>query len=158
MTNSWHETDPAAEDEAARRVRVLADQIITATAPATLPAPAGPPPGCRYLLPTTLLSHGGIYEYVLIDVAQARQWLLAGPCQSFVTHPMLHAALQTIIGFCLPPRRYGPLPHLGSHDDALCFVVAGYETLPDLRRGDSRQVQALVEGDLWTLGLLRRLA
>lgn len=115
-------------------------------------------PGQRYLLPCTLLHHGGRYEYVLIDVAQARQWLLAGPCVSYLTHPMLHAAFQCLVGFATPPPQRGPLPQLGYHDDALCFIVQGYETLPDLRRGDSRRVQALVEGDLWTMGLLRRLA
>jgi hypothetical protein len=38
------------------------------------------------------------------------------------------------------------------------FIVEGYETLPDLRRGNSRLVQALVDEERFSLGLLRRLA
>ena len=34
--------------------------------------------GNRYLLPCHLLHHGGLYEYVLLDVEQARRWLLVG--------------------------------------------------------------------------------
>ena len=116
------------------------------------------PDGQRYLLPTTLLHHGGLYEYVLIDVQQARHWLLAGPCVSFLTHPFLHAEFEQLIGFLTPPGAKGPIPALGYNDDALVFQLAGYETLPDLKRGDSRRVRELVDAECYSLGLLRRLS
>ena len=116
------------------------------------------PPGRRYLLPCHLLCYGGLYEYVLIDVAQGRNWLLAGPCVSFLTHPFLHAAFERLMGFLTPPGAKKPLPALGYHDDALVFLVEGYETLPSLARGDSRKVKQIVEDGHYTLGLLRRLA
>ena len=126
--------------------------------PGDHPARYPTPHGQRFLLPTTLLHHGGLYEYVLIDLAQARFWLLAGPCVSFLTHPFLHAAFEQLIGFLTPPGAKGPLPSLGYHDDALVFQLEGYETLPDLKRGDSRKVRELVEREQYTIGLLRRLA
>lgn len=132
--------------------------IVWDTAPEEDPARSPHPHGQRYVLPCHLLHHGGLYEYVLIDVAQARHWLLAGPCTSYLTHPFLHAAFETIIGFLTPPGTKKPLPALGYHDDALIFVVDGYETLPDHRRGDSRKVRQLVEEQRYTIGLLRRLA
>ena len=122
------------------------------------PAPYPSPLGQRYLLPCHLLHHGGIYEYVLIDVEQARRWLLAGPSRSWLTHPFLHQAFEDVMGFYTPPAEKGPLPVLGYHDDALVFQLDGYETLPDLKRGDSRQVRQLVDEQRWTMGLLRRLA
>lgn len=121
------------------------------------PTPYAAGKGERYVLPTTLLHHGGLYEYVLIDLAQARRWLEAGPWRSWLTHPMLHEAFERLFG-ALPPPAKGPLPQLGYHDDALCFLVEGYETLPDLRRGDSHAITRLVEKERFTLGLLRRLA
>jgi hypothetical protein len=130
----------------------------TTSVPAPKPSPYAVAAGKRYLLPTTLLHHGGLYEYVLVDVEQARRWLLAGPCTSFLGHPFLHEALERVIGFVTPPPQRGPLPVLDYHDDALCFVVEGYETLPDLKRGDSRRVRELVDAEHYTLGLLRRLA
>jgi hypothetical protein len=143
----------ADSDPQVRRVQALADDIIAAPEPYY-----ETPPARRYLLPCHLLFYGGLYEYVLIDVPAARRWLLAGPCMSFLTHPMLHAAFQDLIGFLTPPPERGPLPALGFHDDALCFIVQGYETLPDLRRGDSKAIRRLVEEQRWTMGLLRRLA
>lgn len=122
----------------------------------TTPYPV--PPGRRYLLPCHLLHHGGLYEYVLIDVAQARHWLLSGPCVSFLTHPFLHAAFEALMGFLTPPGTKNPLPALSYQDDALCFIVDGYETLPDLKRGDSTKVRQLVDEGHYTCGLLRRLA
>ena len=122
------------------------------------PAPYPSPLGQRYLLPCHLLHHGGLYEYVLIDVHQARRWVMSGPLMSFLTHPFLHQAFEDVMGFLTPPPQRGPLPVLGYHDDALCFLVEGFETLPDLRRGDSRKVRQLVAAERWTLGLLRRLA
>ena len=116
------------------------------------------PQGTRYILPCHLLHYGGLYEYLLIDVAQARLWLLAGPATSYLTHPFLHAAFEGLIGFLTPPGVKKPLPALGYHDDALCFIVEGYETLPDLKRGDSRTVRQLVEEERYTFGLLRRLS
>ena len=116
------------------------------------------PDGQRYLLPTTLLHHGGLYEYVLIDVQQARHWLLAGPCRSYLTHPMLYEVFEFLMGFATPCPTRGPLPPLGYHDDALCFLVEGYATLPDLKRGDSRRVRAMVDEECYSLGLLRRLS
>jgi hypothetical protein len=71
---------------------------------------------------------------------------------------MLHEAFERLMGFLTPPPCRGPLPQLGYHDDALVFIVEGYETLPDLRRGNSRLVQALVDEERFSLGLLRRLA
>lgn len=139
--------------------------MSTQIAPQACPVPRdgdaryATPLGQRYLLPCHYLAHGGLYEYVLIDVAQARAWLLQpGPTVSYVTHPMLREALELVIGFLTPPPQRGPLPALGYHDDALVFQVEGYETLPDLKRGDSRQVRQLVEDEHFTLGLLRRLA
>ena len=128
------------------------------TLPAGAPAQYPSPHGRRYVLPCHLLFYGGLYEYVLVDVDQARHWLLAGPCQSFLTHPFLHEAFERVIGSLTPPPERGPLPALGYHDDALVFQLEGYETLPDLKRGDSRQVRALVEEQRYTIGLLRRLA
>lgn len=122
------------------------------------PPPYATVPGERYVLPTTLLHHGGLYEYCLVDVEQARRWLLAGPSRSWLTHPMLHEAFERLMGFLTPPPCHGALPQLGYHDDALVFIVEGYETLPDLRRGNSRLVQALVDEERFSLGLLRRLA
>lgn len=116
------------------------------------------PHGSRYVLPTTLLHHGGLYEYVLIDVDQARRWLLAGPAVSFLTHPFLHEAFERLIGCVTPPPAKGRLPVLGYHDDALVFMVESYETLPDLKRGDSHAITRLVEEEHFTLGLFRRLA
>jgi hypothetical protein len=110
------------------------------------------------VLPCTLLVYGGTYEYFLVDIHAARRWLLAGPCQSWLTHPMMHAAFQDLIGFGTPPPERGPLPALSSTDDALVFQLEGYETLPDLRRGNSKTIKRLVEEDRWTMGLLRRLA
>lgn len=125
--------------------------------PARFSQPSQPTQGRRYLLPCTYLDYGGLYEYVLIDVPQARQWLLAGPVQGFISHPLLFNALLKLIGFMLPPPERGPLPSLSCHDDALCFVVAQYETLALLSKGNSRQIQRLVEEHRYTLGLLRRL-
>lgn len=115
-------------------------------------------PGRRYLLPCTFLDYGGLYEYVCIDIPQAREWLLAGPCQGHISHPMLFEALLRLIGFMLPPPVRGPLPSLTPYDDALCFVVEGYETLAWQSRGDSRHIARLVEECRYSLGLLRRLA
>ena len=126
--------------------------------PQETPSPYALAAGKRYLLPTTLLHHGGLYEYVLIDVEQARRWLLAGPAQSWLTHPFLHRAFEDLIGFLTPPPCRGRLPVLDYHDDALVFSLEGYETLPDLKRGDSRRVRQLVGAEQYTLGLLRRLA
>lgn len=123
-----------------------------------VPPPYPPGEGQRYLLPCHLLHHGGLYEYVLIDVAQARRWMLAGPCRSFLSHPMLAAAFERLMGFLTPPPQKGRLPVLDYHDDAMIFVVEGYETLPDLRRGDSHKVRELVDRDQYTIGLLKRLA
>ena len=114
--------------------------------------------GNRYILPCHLLHYGGLYEYVLIDVQQARLWLLAGPAISYLTHPFMHAAFEYLMGLLTPPGTKKPLPALGYHDDALVFQLEGYETLPDLKRGDSRQVKQLVEEERYTLGLLRRLS
>ena len=117
-----------------------------------------PVQGRRYLLPCPVLFYGGLYEYVLIDVHAARRWMLAGPVQSHISHPFLHAAFEWLMGFFTPPAERGPLPALSYHDDALCFVVDGYDTLHDLRRGDSKQVQELVEEERYSMGLLRRLS
>lgn len=116
------------------------------------------PHGNRYVLPCHLLHYGGLYEYVLIDVAQARHWLLAGPAQSFLSHPFLHRAFEDLMGFLTPPPQRGRLPVLSYADDALIFVVEQYETLPDLKRGDSRRVRQLIEEGHYAIGLLRRLA
>ena len=133
-------------------------QAYGAGMPDTDPARYPHQHGTRYVLPCHLLSYGGLYEYVLIDVAQARHWLLAGPAQSFLTHPFLHRAFEDLMGFLTPPPQRGRLPALGYHDDALVFQLEGYETLPDLKRGDSRKVRQVVEAGHFTLGLLRRLA
>ena len=143
---------PQTDQAAAEAQRVLR------AAASMLPHESPHPQGRRYLLPCTYLDYGGLYEYVLVDVPKARQWLLAGPVQGHISHPMLFHALLKIIGFMLPPPQRGPLPALGYQDDALCFIVEGYETLPDLRRGDSKAIRRLVEEERFTLGLLRRLA
>ena len=65
---------------------------------------------------------------------------------------------EELIGFLTPPGAKGPIPALEYNDDALVFQLAGYETLPDLKRGDSRRVRDLLEREQYTLGLLRRLA
>ena len=72
-----------------------------------MPARYPTPQGQRYLLPCHLLHHGGLWEYVLVSVEQARRWLLAGPCQSFVSHHMLREALERILGCLTRPRRRG---------------------------------------------------
>lgn len=128
------------------------------TAPDDDPGRYPHPHGTRYILPCHLLHYGGLYEYVLVDVAQARFWLLAGPCVNYLTHPFLHAAFEDLMGFLTPPGTKKPLPALGYHDDALVFQLEGYEMLPDLKRGDSRQVRQLVDDGHFTLGLLRRLS
>lgn len=133
-------------------------QPIWDSMPDDQPAPYPSPLGKRYVLPCHYLTHGGIYEYVLVDAAQARRWLLAGPCGSYLTHPFLHRAFEDLIGFLTPPPQRGPLPQLGYHDDALVFVIEQYETLPDLRRGDSKAIKRLVEEQRFSLGLLRRLS
>ena len=81
-----------------------------------------------------------------------------GPCRSFLTHPFLNRAFEDVIGLYPPPPCRGRLPVLDYHDDALIFVLEGYETLPDLKRGDSRRVRELVAEERYTMGLLRRLA
>jgi hypothetical protein len=124
----------------------------------TMPARYPPEHGTRYLLPCPVLGLGGYYEYVLIDLTQARRWLLAGPCTSFVTHPLLKRALDGIIGFFTPPGHAGPLPMLGYHDDALVWQVEDYELLHLQTRGDSARIRKTVEAGAYTLGMLRRLA
>ena len=126
--------------------------------PQDKPSPYAVAAGNRYLLPCHLLSRGGLYEYVLIDVAQARRWIMSGPLVSYLTHPFLHEAFERLMGFFTPPAERGPLPALSYNDDALVFQLQGYETLPDLKRGDSRRVRELVEAEKFSLGLLRRLA
>ena len=121
-------------------------------------APYPHPHGRRYLMPCSFLFYGGLYEYCLVDLAQARTWLLAGPAQSFLSHPLLHEAFERLMGFFTPRAQRGPLPALSYHDDCLCFVVEHYETLPDLKRGDSQQITRLIDEQRYTLGLLRRLA
>jgi hypothetical protein len=136
----------------AQRVRAVADSIMAQT------APYPPTPGARYLLPCPLLGTGGLYEYVLVDAAQARQWLLSGPCVSYVTHPLLRLALERLVGIVTPLPTREPWPVLGYHDDALVFQVEGYETLPQHLRGSSQRLRTLLEEGRWTLGLLRKLA
>jgi hypothetical protein len=133
-------------------------QRVLRAAASMLPHDSPNPLGRRYLLPCTFLEYGGLYEYVLVDLPQARQWLLAGPVQGHISHPFLFQALLHLIGFMIPPPQRGPLPSLGYHDEALVFQLEGYETLPDLRRGDSQAIRRLVEEDRFTMGLLRRLA
>jgi hypothetical protein len=126
--------------------------------------PSAPPPryptvhGTRYLLPAAVLGLGGLYEYVLIDLEMARRWLLAGPCTSHVTHPLLKAALDRVLGLFTPPGQPGPLPVLGYHDEALLWQVEGYELLAQQSRGDSRRIHDLLRQERYTLGVLRRLA
>lgn len=122
--------------------------------PARYPAP----PGERYLLPCPLFSVGGLYEYVLVDVEQARRWLLAGPCRSWLTHPLLRRALERLVGLVTPWPCREPWPVIGYHDDCLLFQVEGYETLPQQLRGSSARITRMLEEERWTLGLLRRLA
>jgi hypothetical protein len=117
-----------------------------------------PQQGSRYLLPCAVLGLGGLYEYVLIDLEMARRWLLAGKCTSHVTHPLLKAALDRVLGLFTPPGQPGPLPVLGSHDEALLWQVEGYELLAQQSRGDSRRIHDLLRQERYTLGVLRRLA
>jgi hypothetical protein len=130
------------------------------TEPKRLPDP--PPyavqPGKRYVLPCPVLGLGGLYEYVLVDAAAARRWLLAGPCVSYLTHPLLKAEFDRVMGFFTPWPRRGALPRLDYHDDALLFQVEGYELLHLQTRGDSRRLRELVEQGAYTLGFLRHLA
>ncbi|HSF31910.1 MAG TPA: hypothetical protein VLK82_15710 [Candidatus Tectomicrobia bacterium] len=128
--------------------------------PETNPHPARYPkaPGERFLLPCPLLGAGGLYEYVLIDAAQACRWLLAGPARSYLTHPLLRRALEQLVGIMTPWPCRDPWPVLGFHDDAMVFQVQGYETLPQQLRGSSQRITRLLEEEQWTLGLLRRLA
>lgn len=122
------------------------------------PAPYPHPDGQRFLLPCHYLFYGGMYEYVAIDVAQARRWLLSGPYLSWLSHPFLHEAFDRLMGFVTPPAQRRRLPALGYHDDALVFVACGFEMLPDLKHGDSRTMKQIVEEHRYTLGLLRRLS
>lgn len=133
-------------------VRAVADAIIAQ------PAQGAEAPGRRYLLPCPLLGTGGVFDYELIDAAQARQWLLAGPCRSWLTHPLLRWALETLVEIVTPWPCRAPWPVLGYHDAALLFQVEGYETLPQQLRGSSQRITRLIEEERWTLGLLRRLA
>lgn len=128
------------------------------TNPPPHPARSPQAAGERYVLPCPLLGLGGLYEYVLVDAAQACQWLLAGPCRSWMTHPLLRRALEQLVGVASPWPCHDPWPVLGYHDDALIFQVEGYETLPQQLRGSSQRVTRLLKEGRWTLGLLRRLA
>ena len=128
------------------------------TTPKTVPGRYPEAQGTRYLLPCTLLGMGGLYEYVLIDAVGARRWLEAGPVTSYLTHPLLRLALDRVVGVETPTPRRGPWPVIGYQDDALCFVVERYETLPQQLAGCSTLLRQLLEEERFSLGLLRRLA
>jgi hypothetical protein len=114
--------------------------------------------GARYLLPCPVLGLGGLYEYLLVDEEAARRWLLAGPCVSYLTHPLLKAELDRVLGLFTPWPRRSTLPLLDYHDECLLFRVEGYELLHLQTRGDSRRLRELVEQGAYTMGFLRRLA
>ena len=122
------------------------------------PSPSAAAHGIRYLLPCTMLGDGGLWEYVLIDPVQARRWLEAGPCVSYVTHPLLRLALERVLGVETPLPVRGPWPPLGYEDDALIWSVEHYETLPQQLAGCSRRLRQLLDEERYTLGLLRKLA
>lgn len=132
-------------------------------APSPIPQPYAEGEGTRYILPCAALHRGGLYEYVLVEAAQARTWAKSGPYVSYVTHPewawMLEQILSPLHGFTIPHVPQGTeLPVMDYADSALVFVPDGGD-IPGVRWDRDRTHSAtIVARELFTLGLLTRLS
>lgn len=140
--------------------------------PTTNPSPhplpdAATPAGRRYVLPCTPLHQGGLYEYVVLTVEQARAWLAVPPYQIAMPHPAWLALLALVIepyagtplARCKTLRPRTPYPALGYADEALVFVVEGTDVPGYVwSLDDAARDKAVLERETYTFGVLRRLA
>lgn len=122
------------------------------------PSPYASGPGAHYLLPCPILGLGGLYEWCLVSVEQARRWVTSAPYVNYLTHPFLRQACEALLDVSLVVPTWGSLPTMGYHDDVLVFSVAGYDVPWALWRGDLKQVRQALDEGAWTLGFLKRLA
>lgn len=114
-------------------------------------------PALRYLLPCTHLGAGGLWEYVLVDLAQARDWIRCGRVQHFLTHPLHLEVCEHLLETFLGLPRKGPLPTLGFHDDALVCAVEGLDAARLLTLTPAGQLAAVLAEERYSFGCLKRL-
>jgi len=110
----------------------------------------------RYILNSAVITAQGLYEYRLLTIEEAKEWLAKGPVISTIGYPETAEAFRRLFGIEVPVNRVAI--KMAPGDEALVFRLA-------FKPGDPRPDAAL-KGHLgvdWLLerveiGLLRRLA
>lgn len=108
----------------------------------------------KYILNSAVITAPGLFEYKLITLAEAVDWLHAGEWESTVGYPETAGALQRISGIVIPVCRRTIVMQVG--DEAIVFRLVfpqGYR--PDPAQKGTMGLKFILEN--CEIGLLRML-
>jgi len=105
----------------------------------------------RYILSDTLIGSPGTYDYQLIELSEAKDWLQAGAFSSAIENETVANALSILVGLTIGVRKERPKMEEG--DEALVFRFLVHPDDPRLKEG----ITAAFVIENCELGILKKI-
>lgn len=109
----------------------------------------------RYLLNSAVITSPGIYEYQIMSVEEAREWIADGPFTSTIGYQETAVALSSLLERNIVQNRTTITMKPG--DEALVFRLAFPPGTPRINPNDKGAVLNAIDAKWYELGLLTRL-